>query len=136
MFWEAVHALGPLLLIFGTIVAIVWFRGRERQVRLAKQAETQQQLLAKFQSGQELGEFIETEGGREFLSQFESNPHGTILAVLGAGIVAFVLGLGVLVLVIWESGFLIPGVGIMALGVGLILAAVISRRLSQEWQPD
>ncbi len=136
MFWEAVEELGPLLLIFGAIVAIVWLRGRERQVRLAKQAETQQQLLAKFQSGQELGEFIETEGGREFLSQFESNPHGTILAVLGAGIVAFVLGLGILVMVIWEGGLLIPGVGIMALGVGLILAAVISRRLSQEWQPD
>lgn len=132
----------PLFVLFGAAVAVVWLRSRSNQVRLAKQAETQQQLLAKFQSGQELAEFIETEGGREYLRQFESNPHGTIVAVLGAGIVVSVLGLGVLVLLIWEDGLLFPGVVITALGIGLVLAAVISRRLSEKrlgttlWDPE
>ena len=132
----------PLFVLFGAAVAVVWLRSRSNQVRLARKAETQQQLLAKFQSGQELAEFIETEGGREYLRQFESNPHGTIVAVLGAGIVASVLGLAVLVLAIWEDALLFPGVIILALGIGLILAAVISRRLSEKgpatalWDPE
>ncbi len=132
MFWDVVEGIGPLVVVFGAIVAVVWLRGRVNQVRLAKQAETQQQLLAKFQSGEELAEFIETEGGREYLRQFESNPHGTILAVLGTGIVTSVLGLGLLVLVIWQGYLLFPGVVTMALGIGLVLAAFISRRLSDK----
>ena len=121
---------------FAAIVAIIWVRGRVSQVRFAKQAETQQLLLGKCQSGQELADFIETEGGQRFLRQFESNPHGMILGFLSTGIVSTVLGLGFFGLMTQDGGFLYPGVITLALGVGLILAAAISRRLSQEWRPD
>ncbi|MCY3943406.1 MAG: hypothetical protein OXG18_06560 [Gemmatimonadetes bacterium] len=116
------------------VVGIVWLRARVNQVRLARQAETQQQLLAKFQSGRELAEFIETEDGKQFLRQFESDRNGTILVVLSAGIVSSALGLGFLVLMVWEDGFLYPGVGTTALGVGLIAAAAISKKLSDQWR--
>ncbi len=119
---------------FAAVVGIVWLRARVNQVRLARQAETQQQLLAKFQSGRELAEFIETEDGKQFLRQFESDRHGMILAVLSAGVVSSALGLGFLVLMVWEDGFLYPGVGTTALGVGLIAAAAISKKLSDQWR--
>ncbi len=120
--------------LFAAVVAIIWLRARVNQVRLARQAETQQQLLAKFQSGRELAEFIETEDGKQFLGQFESDPNRMILVVLSAGIVSTVLGFGLLLLMIWENGFLFPGVGTAALGVGLIAAAIISKKLSDQWR--
>ena len=120
--------------LFAAVVGIVWLRARVNQARLARQAETQQQLLAKFQSGRELAEFIETDDGKQFLDQFESDPHRMMLVVLGAGIVSSVLGLGFLVLMIWEDGFLFPGIGTTALGVGLIAAAIISKKLSDQWR--
>ena len=120
--------------LFAAVVGIVWLRARVHQARLARQAETQQQLLAKFQSGSELVEFIETEDGKQFLRQFESDPNRMILVVLSAGIVSTVLGFGLLVLMIWEDGFLFPGVGTTALGAGLIAAAVISKKLSDQWR--
>lgn len=120
--------------VFAAIVAVVWLRARVNQVRLARQAETQQQLLAKFQSGRELAEFIETDDGKHFLRQFQSDPHQMILVVLSAGVVSTVVGLGLLVLMIWEDGFLYPGVGTTALGVGLILAAIVSKTLSDRWR--
>lgn len=119
---------------FAAIAVIVWLRARVHQARLARQAETQQLLLAKFQSGRELAEFIETEDGKRFLRQFESDPHQMILVVLSAGVVSSVLGLGLLVLMIWEDGFLYPGVGTTALGVGLVAAAIISKKLSDQWR--
>ena len=120
--------------LFAAVVAIIWLRARVNQVRLARQAETQQQLLAKFQSGRELAEFIETDDGKQFLGQFESDPNRMILVVLSAGIVSTVLGFGLLLLMIWENGFLFPGVGTTALGVGLIAAAIISKKLSDQWR--
>ena len=121
---------------FAAIVAIIWLRGRVNQVRLAKQAETQQQLLAKFQSVGELAEFMETEGGQQFMRQFESNPHRMILGSLSAGIVFSFLGLGFLGFMTRNDNFLFPGVITLALGIGLIVAAIISRRLSRKWQPS
>ena len=120
--------------LFAAVVGIVWLRARVHQARLARQAETQQQLLAKFQSGSELVEFIETEDGKQFLRQFESDPNRMILVVLSAGVVSTVLGFGLLVLMIWEDGFLFPGVGTTALGAGLIAAAIISKKLSDQWR--
>ena len=134
MNWSAIEDIVMTLGLFAAIVGIVWLRARVNQVRLARLAETQQQLLAKFQSGRELAEFIETEDGKQFLRQFESDPHRMMLVVLSAGIVSSVLGFGLLLLMIWEDGFLFPGVGTTALGVGLIAAAIISKKLSDQWR--
>lgn len=134
MNWSAVEDILVTVGFFAAVVGIVWLRARVNQVRLARQAETQQQLLAKFQSGRELAEFIETEDGKQFLGQFESDPHRMILVVLSAGVVSSVLGFGFLLLMIWEDGFLFPGVGTTALGVGLVAAALISKKLSDQWR--
>lgn len=134
MNWSAMEDILITLGLIAGAVGIIWLRARVHQVRLAKQAETQQQLLAKFQSGHELAEFIATEDGKRFLRQFESDPHRTMLVILSAGIVSAVVGLGFLVLMRWEDGFLFPSVVTMALAVGLILAALVSKKLSDEWR--
>ena len=126
-----IEALG----IMATLVAIAWMWGRTGQTRLAKQAELQEQMLAKFQSGPELAEFLETEPGRRLMRQLESNPYRMILGTLMAGIVFCFVGFGFLALsVYFDDGLLFPGVGALAPGIGLVVAALISKRLSRKWE--
>ena len=120
---------------FAALVTIAWLIGRVIQARVVKQADTQQQLLAKFGSGRELAEFMETEGGRQFMRQFESNPDRMILGSLSSGVVFSFLGMGFFGLMTRDSDFLTHGVITLALGIGLIVAAIVSRRLSERWQP-
>ena len=122
--------------MFAMIAAIVWFGSRVKQIRLMKQAEAQNGLLAKFQSGRELAEFMETETGQRFLSQWDINPHAAILRSMMIGIVLFCLGLGFLALTVREEDLVIPGVIVLALGVGFIIGAAVSRRLSDRWNAD
>ena len=133
--WEGI--LIPLA-FFALIAGIIWIRARVDQSRMARQAETQQQLLTKFQSGQELTEFLETESGQQFMRQFESRPRGMIMGSLAMGIVACFVALGFLFLGLTtrEDELVYPGVITLALGIGLIAAALVSRRLSRKWQLD
>jgi hypothetical protein len=121
---------------FAMITAIVWFGSRAKQVRLTKQVETQKALLDKFQSGRELSEFMGTESGQRFLNQFDMNPHAAILGSVTAGIVLTCLGLGLLGLTGRDEDLVFPGVIMLALGVGFIVAAAISRRLSKKWNTE
>ena len=123
---------------FALIAGIFWIRARVDQNRMARQAETQQQLLTKFQSGQELTEFLETESGQQFMRQFESKSRGMIMGSLAMGVVACFVALGFLFLGLTtrEDELVYPGVITLALGIGLIVAALVSRRLSLKWQLD
>ena len=121
---------------FAVIVGIIWLRTRLEHSRLTKQAETMQQLLATFQSGQELADFMETDSGQQLIRQLEPRSRSLIAGSLAAGIVCVFLGLGFLGLMTRDGGFLFPGVIVLALGTGLIVAALISRRLSRNLHPD
>ncbi len=52
---------------FGMVVLIVWIASREKQSRARYRAEVQRDLIAKFASGQELTEFLKSEGSRALL---------------------------------------------------------------------
>ena len=122
--------------VFGALVLIVWLTGKVRLYRIEKQVELQQQLLAKFESARELAEFLETDSGRQFMRQFESNPHRTILALMSVGIILTFLGLGFHGLAFSDSEFVIPGVLTLVIGIGFITAAAVSRRFSRQWQDE
>ena len=125
----------PFLGALAALVMIIWLRGRAGQVRLTRQTEALEQMLVKFQSGRELAEFLETETGQRFMRQFESNPHGMILGTLSAGIVSCFIGFGFFALsAYFDDGLLFPGGAAVALGIGLIVAALISKRLSRKWE--
>ena len=60
--------------VFAMVTAIVWLGGQLKQVRLTKQTKPQQDFLYKFNSGQELADFMQTESGQLLLMQFYVNP--------------------------------------------------------------
>ncbi len=133
---EGVIALLVPFAFFATCVLIYWLLGKMRQHRVEKLAEIQQQMLAKFESAGELTEFLESDSGRQFMRQFESNPHRSILALMSVGIILTFLGLGFHGLAFSNSDFVIPGVITLVLGAGFIVAAAVSRRLSRQWQQE
>ena len=120
--------------LLAAVVGIVWLRTRVNQTRLGKNAETLHQLLAKFESGRELADFMETEGGRQFMRQFE--PNANMLGTLATGIVFTSLGLGMFLLMTRDSGFLYPAVISLALGIGLIAAAFVAKQVAEEWRAN
>ena len=59
MNWSAVEDILVTVGFFAAVVGIVWLRARVNQVRLARQAETQQQLLAKLEDIAFLTHFLD-----------------------------------------------------------------------------
>lgn len=124
---------------FAMIVVLFWLFMRQRQARIQARIQLQKQLLDKFSSGREFAEFLGSEGSRQFLQEFWSQsrgPGGPILSAMRNGVVLTVLGLGMLGLSLTRRGFLVPGVLVLALGVGFLISMAISYRLSQQWEQN
>ncbi len=121
----------------------VWLGARRRQLWAQAQADLQHRLLDKFSSPQEIGEFLQTEGGRRFMQGLTTGRRHagkSILLALQIGTVVSLLGITTLAL-----GFMYPmnrpgahpaivlGALVLALGVGFLISAGISYRLSKAW---
>jgi hypothetical protein len=127
----------------------VWLGARRRQAQGQAQTDLQHRLLDKFSSPQEIGDFLQTEGGRRFLHglTFERAPVGDrhagkrILLALQAGTVVTLLGTATLSLGIVypmnRPGVAHPavifGLLILAIGIGFLVSAGISYKLSKAW---
>ena len=114
---------------------IIWLLVRAYQEKLRARTDLYRELLTKFSSGQELGEFLSTEEGNNFLQNFWStrtDPRERLVKAIGAGLVMTFLGVGLLVLTFKEPEMIIPGVLVVALGVGFLVAGGISYRLSKK----
>lgn len=123
-------------LIFSTI----------RRLKIAKlQAETQNRLLDKLGSSQELLTYAQTEAGKRLLESLsveqavKKTPHLRILNAVQAGIVMLVFGLALLFLRARVAEFdaqqslLVFGTLILALGIGFIISAAVSYGLSKSF---
>jgi hypothetical protein len=133
-----VEILVPIA-FFAMVIVIFWLVIRQRQARIQARGEFQKQMLDKFNSGRELGEFLESKGGQQFLSELRSQSLGSkdrILKAMQNGIVLAVLGLGMLGLSLVKGGFLVPAVLALALGVGFLISTAIAIRLSRKWNQD
>jgi hypothetical protein len=127
------------LAFFATVVVIFWLLLRQRQIRIQARAEFQKQLLDKFSSGREFGDFLESKAGQQFLSELRSQGKGTksrMLMAMQNGIVLAALGLGMLGLSLANRGFLVPAVLALALGAGFLISTAISNRLSRKWDQN
>jgi hypothetical protein len=124
---------------FAAVVLIIWLLLRQRQARNQVRVEFHKQLLDKFSSGREFADFLESKGSQRFLEELWSQkmgPKEQILRSMRNGIVLAVFGLGMLV-VSWKAkGLVIPGVLILALGVGFLISTAISHRLSKKWEQE
>ena len=134
--------MNPILVLFGAfvmIVFIVWFETRQKQTRVQARTELHKHLLDKFGSGTELGQFLETEGGKKMIEDLGTDrvsPKERALKHVVAGTVLTCLGAGFLILMYKEPDLVIPGGILVALGSGFLIAAFVSLRLSKSWAAD
>lgn len=141
----------PFFAFVGVTLAILWIlraaldhRRWNRMVRV--QAETHSKLLDKFGSSQEMLAYIESEAGKRFLEApiFESQarqsialPYGRILWSVQVGIIATVLGIGILISRGWlpntdaALGFEIFGTLTITLGLGFLVSGGVSYLLAR-----
>ena len=121
------------------IVFIVWLGTRARQARVQARTELQKHLLDKFSSGTELAQFLETEGGKkmiEDLGKGDVSPKERTLRPMIAGTVLTCLGVALLVLTFRVPDLVIPGGILLAIGIGFLIAAFVTLRLSKSWEAD
>ena len=84
-----------------------------------------------------MSQFLETEGGKrmiEDLGKDHSSPKERTLKHIRSGFIMLFLGIGFLAATYAESDLVIPGAVFVALGVGFLIGAFVSQRLSKSWQ--
>jgi hypothetical protein len=121
------------------VTLVAWLVLRNKQERLKAQNELNKQLLDKFSSGREFGEFLGSQEGQQFLAGLRSQrrePREKILRGVRTGIILSTLGLGMLGLTIARHSFIVPGVMTLAIGVGFLLSAAASSRISRRWEEN
>lgn len=144
------HQLGPLIGFFGLFALIgyivnVVVDGSRRRQRLKLMTEFHTRLLDRIGSAREFAELLQTDGGAQFLESLSAEgpaaAGGTgvqkrILFAMQVGIVALTLGIGSLVLSVWyrsggdAEGFVALGALTLSLGIGFLLSAALSYRVS------
>jgi Na+/melibiose symporter-like transporter len=129
-----------VLIVCACLVAIAWIRSRSRRDQARMRTEVQKSLLEKFNSTQELAEFLESPGSQRLLGDIslERRQLGIrerILGSVSAGVILSVFGLGFFILAVAdnEKKLAVPGVLFLALGIGLLAAAAASHRLGKMW---
>ncbi|PYV16624.1 MAG: hypothetical protein DMG21_11155 [Acidobacteria bacterium] len=116
-----------------------------RRVMVArKQAELNSKLLEKFSSARDLTEFANSEAGKRFLEsalieQQKANPYGRILNSVQAGILLALAGIACFLIgrVMADPdavrGFAAFGTFFVTMGVGFLVSAAASYRLSKSF---
>jgi hypothetical protein len=102
-------------------------------------------LIAKFSSGRELSEFLNSEGSRQFLGSLSGDgedapqdPRRKIIGLITGGLINLAAGVG-LFYVGRSMGFWwfdLAGLITMGVGVALLISAAVSHYLSQKWGLD
>ena len=117
---------------FIMVVLLAYFGLRRKQVVAREQAELRKHLLDKFATGQEFAAFLETQGGKQFLAEMSQPRRNPWMSFTG-GIVCTTLGLawffsGLLLFRAKDQTF--PGILLLAIGVGLLISAIVSHKLA------
>ena len=114
---------------------VFWLNTRLRQSKWVRRAEMQKQFIDRFGSAAELNEFLSTEHGRSIFEDSLTERKDQRLKVLGTmrtGIVLVCLGVGfVLLLDSDPSSTIFPATICLSLGIGFLLAALISYRAAK-----
>jgi hypothetical protein len=121
------------LFIFGMLVLLRRHLRESREIQM--QTEVHKKLLERFESPQELSEFLSSESGRRLLTIQSDTVHDRILAAVQAGCV---LTLGGPALTsagsIGQNMFLFGlGLFVTSIGLGFFAAAALSWKLASRW---
>jgi hypothetical protein len=119
---------------------IVWVvaTGRRKARTFQAMTEFHNRLLDKLGSAKDFSDFLQSDGGARFLESLSTekvNPNQRILGSIQTGTVLLMLGFGLLVLG-WTYGerfdaFVVLGTVGFTLGLGFLISAVISYRLTR-----
>lgn len=132
-------SVAGFLAVIGWVIRTVAVNWRlHRTVKL--QAEIQERMLDRFESTDQLAEFLSGDAGARFLESatFERNrPHGRILGSIQAGIIVTFVSIAL----IWLHGqwhwadeeLLFLGALGLALGLGFLVSAGVAYALSKSW---
>lgn len=125
--WIAFAALFPVLLY-------LVFSGYQTKQRMS----VRRTVIEKFSSAQDFAAFLQSPGGQKFIADLSGseNPARTVMAAIERGIILVLLGGGV-----WWAGVKIQsmaevasiGVLLLCVGIGILVSAGISYRLSKSW---
>src|SRR5262245_43311860 len=115
------------------VVLIVWINRRMNDSKVRVQAETQKLLLEKFASTSDLAAFLESPAGRSFLTPERKDARTRVVAMITPGLILTFIGLGMIGLMVVEKDLVIPGVILLSLGVGFLVAGYISYYLAKKW---
>jgi hypothetical protein len=140
--WHQVTVIGALtgvlvpLALFTLVGMIIFMQVRKSQAQTRSRLELQKQLLDKFSSGREFGEFLESQGGQRFLQDAftpVSPQAGSNVRWIRTGTFLSIFGLGLLCLAWLKHGFAVGGAVILAAGLGFLISGAVSHRLAQQW---
>ncbi len=133
---------------FVMVIIIVWVASQEKQAKARYRAEVQRELIAKFSSGRELSEFLNSEGSRQFLGSLSSaeddasqDPRRKTIGLITGGLINLTVGAALYyvglsmarALGIW---FNLAGLVTLGVGVALLISAAVSHYLSHKWGLD
>lgn len=143
---DGVEVLIPIvgtITLFGMICFVVWVSARNHQRVTQMRTEFHQKMLEKFGSATEFIEFAKTPEGRRFLegAAVGATPDpAKLLASVRRGILMTLLGIGFFSMIglfdadVEPAGFF--GVILVALGLGYLISAFVSRRLLHSWKNE
>ena len=117
------------------VVLIVYFVARSRQRRIEVQAEVQAKLLDRFGSAPELIDFLHSPAGKQFVTGVQSAPailtRERLMSGFSRSIILSMLGAAFLLLTFfYDDDFAIPAAILLSLGVGYLIATLVSYKLS------
>ncbi|HEY2019295.1 MAG TPA: hypothetical protein VGH38_37565 [Bryobacteraceae bacterium] len=125
--------------VFVLLTFVVFLLHSSQQQR--EQNSIRRALIEKFGSAQDLGAFLQSEGGRRFIEDLSSGSagaYGSVLASVQKGIILFLLGLGCCGAASFPNQVAVQmamGVGLVLLfaGVGFLISAAVTFWLSKSW---
>lgn len=131
-----------IIMVFGGLVAIFWvIFSSIRRLKVARmQSEVHRHLIEKMGSSQELLTFLGSDSGKQLVAsigieQPNREPYSRILGSVQTGVILLLVGIALLFLGAFfanaEEGCFIVGSLAAALGVGFLISAGLSYRLSK-----
>src|SRR6266545_4833748 len=138
---EAFAILIPIILGTGFFIMVsfvVWAKANARSQQARYNAEVQSKLIERFGSGPELIEFLKSSEGQQFATGISKLPklaaRDRVVSGFTRAIFLTFLGLAFLALCFTEmenSGFVIAGAILTALGLANLVSAIVSLKLSK-----